>query len=113
MDLRAPLHDAYVNITAPWIVESSSSSNENNDNAHITLSSSYEKIISHHLCRMHVASQCMELGCESRFTGLVLYHRYVRHFYHLIVQKKQQQRKKKQKSQDAVDVDVLTISRII
>ena len=111
MDHRAPLHDAHVNSsTAPWIVESSSlsstsSSNQNNDNAHITLASSYEKIISHHLCRMHVASQSMELGCESRFTGLVLYHRYVRHFYHLIVQKKQQQRKKKQKSQDAVDVD--------
>ena len=106
MDLRAPLHDAHANSKAPWIVESSLSSisNENNDTQKIKLSSSYEKIISHHLCQMHVSSQSLELGCESRFTGLVLYHRYARRFYHSIVQKKQRQRKEKQKShQDYVD----------
>ena len=38
------------------------------------------------LLKMHIASQSMELGSESRFTGLVLFHRYVRHFNKILLQ---------------------------
>jgi len=33
---------------------------------------------------MYIASNVMELGSESRFTSLILFHRYVRHFYVLV-----------------------------
>jgi len=101
MDLRAPLHDAnnhvgdgnsdsqisHDNGTAPWVPTSSITPTKNSNDDH----GWYETIIYHHLCRMYVASQAMELGSESRFTGLILFHRYVRHFFCLVQQKRQQQ----------------------
>ena len=42
---------------------------------------------------MYTASQTMELGSESTFTGLVLFHRYVRQFYHLVANQKQHQQR--------------------
>lgn len=99
MDLRAPLHhvkdggDEKINSRskiqhnvegAPWVLSSSPSSSTVD-------SSSYERIIHQHLCRMYVASQAMELGSDSRFSGLVLFHRYVRRFYGLVQQQPQQQ----------------------
>lgn len=36
-----------------------------------------------------MSSEMMELGSESRFTGLVLFHRYVRRFYSLVREQKQ------------------------
>ena len=91
MDLRAPLHGecggdgasstSNSDISAPWW--------ENNMSASSAIDSRlYEKIIYCHLCRMYVASQAMELGTESRFTGLVLFHRYVRQFYRSVQEKK-------------------------
>lgn len=92
MDLRAPLHGecggrdgasptSNFDRSAPWW--------ENTSNASLAIDSRlYEKIIYCHLCRMYVASQAMELGTESRFTGLVLFHRYVRQFYRSVQEKK-------------------------
>ena len=41
----------------------------------------------------------MELGSESRFTALVLFHRYARRFYRLVVLPQQHQPKKQQHHQ--------------
>jgi hypothetical protein len=93
MDLRAPLHDEcsgdetsrkFNKGSAPWLV--------NDSNASSAIDSRlYEKIIYCHLCRMYVASEAMELGSESRFTGQVLFHRYVRQFYRSMQQKQHPQ----------------------
>ena len=64
---------------------------------HLTLSDNdgqvylieYEAITKHLLCRMFMSSQMMELGSESRFTSLIVFHRYVRHFYKLVNEQKQ------------------------
>jgi len=45
----------------------------------------YEIIIRRRLCKMHIASIVLELGSESRFTGIVLFHRYVREFCRHVV----------------------------
>ena len=107
MDIRAPLHDAHVDGAAQWALTSSNSSlsaaaatsTRKNNNL------SYEQIVSNLLYRMQIASQCMELGCESRFAGLILFHRYIRHFYHLVAQnsKQKNQQKQKQKQQNEND----------
>jgi len=65
MDLRAPL-DGGNFVTAP-----------------------YERIIHCQLCQMYIASQSMELGSESRFTSLVLFHRYAQRFFALVMQQQQ------------------------
>ena len=49
----------------------------------------YEAITKQLLVRMFISSQMMELGSESRFTGLIVFHRYVRHFYKLVNEQKQ------------------------
>lgn len=56
----------------------------------------YETNAKHFICRMFVACQMMELGSESRFTGLVLFHRYTRHFYRLVAEQKQHKQNDKQ-----------------
>mmetsp|Transcript_1056 Transcript_1056/g.2081 ORF Transcript_1056/g.2081 Transcript_1056/m.2081 type:complete len:401 (+) Transcript_1056:48-1250(+) len=67
--------------TAPWLLKSVTPSSCTFDTRQ------YERIIYHLLCRMYVASQSMELNSESRFTGLMLFHRYARRFYNCLVQK--------------------------
>ena len=99
MDLRAPLPDANDydcgggdgtssklnnDRSAPWWVNNSNASSSSLSAIDSRL---YEKIIYCHLCRMYVAAEAMELGTESRFTGLVLFHRYVRQFYRSVQQK--------------------------
>lgn len=81
MDLRAPL--------PPEHARGSGSSQ----------STQHDEITRHLLCRMFVSSQMMELGSESTFTGLILFHRYVRHFYCLV--EEQQQSEQKSQLQDA------------
>lgn len=107
MDLRAPLHDdtggdgtsskLFNNEgTAPWWVNNSSASSAIDPRL-------YEKIVCSHLCRMYVASEAMDLGIESRFTGLVLFHRYVRHLYRSVQRQRHQQNKHlKQTSREAM-----------
>jgi hypothetical protein len=53
----------------------------------------YDEIAKHLLCRMFMSSRMMELGSESTFTGLILFHRYVRHFYHLIEEQHRSEQK--------------------
>ena len=84
MDLRAPLPDAE---------RLSGKSNTN------TLK--HEGITKSLLCRMFVSSQMMGLGSESRFTGLILFHRYIRQFHHLMEVQKQGVGKQEQR-QDAI-----------
>ena len=45
----------------------------------------YEFILRRQLCKMHIASIVLELGSESRFTGIILFHRYIREFYRHVV----------------------------
>ncbi|KAL7464974.1 hypothetical protein ACHAXS_005306 [Conticribra weissflogii] len=45
----------------------------------------YKKLTRGLLCRIYIASNVMELGSESRFTSLILFHRYVRHFHVLVI----------------------------
>lgn len=70
MDLRAPLpapHDG---------VE--------NSNNQFEIAAPHEDIVRRNLCQMYAASRSMELGAESRFTGLVLFHRYARRFLRMV-----------------------------
>ena len=110
MDLRAPLPGGNSNAgpsnkdndqsTSPWVVSSSSSSS----NVQSPTSFNprlYERIIYHLLCRMYAASQAMELGSESTFTGQILFHRHVRQFYHLVAHKKHPQ---KHQSQEVMQI---------
>lgn len=75
MDLRAPLPPEHIGNECEDI----------NPPHHVK----YETTTRHLLCRMFISSQMMELGSEARFTGLALFHRYVRHFYRLMGQQKQ------------------------
>ena len=110
MDIRAPLNDHQR--AAPWALTSSNSSLSaaaaTSTRKHNNLCTSYEQIVSNLLFKMQIASQCMELGCESRFAGLILFHRYIRHFYHLVAQnnkKKNQQKQKQNENDESREVD--------
>ncbi|KAL7519312.1 hypothetical protein ACHAWX_004093 [Stephanocyclus meneghinianus] len=79
MDLRAPLPPQHV---ATNVV----------DNMPPSRHPQYELITRHLLSRMFMSSQLMELGSEARFTGLVLFHRYARHFYRLVEERWQKRK---------------------
>ncbi|KAL3796958.1 hypothetical protein HJC23_000711 [Cyclotella cryptica] len=78
MDLRAPLPPQHLKTNGVFDMSTSRRSE-------------HERTTRHLLSRMFISSQLMELGSEARFTGLVLFHRYVRHFYGLV----EEQRKKR------------------
>ncbi|KAL7548797.1 hypothetical protein ACHAWF_012052 [Thalassiosira exigua] len=98
MDLRAPLHDDLLGgVGAPPLIEKGTAPCAQRNGEKSTAIDG--RIIHHLLCRLYVASETMGLGSESRFTGLVLFHRYVRHFHHL-VQQRQQKRSQEQSTQE-------------
>lgn len=96
MDLRSPLLDVDddnakrdTHPSPPWRRQRQACSKTEytpstvtNEAIHPTL---YEIIIRRQLCKMHLASIVLELGSESRFTGITLFHRYVREFYRYVV----------------------------
>lgn len=96
MDLRAPLRGVHEYCegngkessgegTAPWAPPNGDAPSASDSGF------MYEGIMRHLLCRMCVASHVMELGSESRFTGMVLFHRYARRFYCLVRQNQRRQ----------------------
>ncbi|KAL7532849.1 hypothetical protein ACHAXR_006093 [Thalassiosira sp. AJA248-18] len=110
MDLRAPLHDVNDGGDGKSAAGLASSKKYNAEGIAPWVSPSimppsklldarlYEKILYNLLCRMYAASQTMELGSESRFTGLVLFHRYARHFYCMVQHQQRQQHSKEGQS---------------
>ena len=90
MDLRAPLHDDGMGATTPpWRRDDHDPDDGDDATPSAATSmidpSSYEAVIRRHLCGMHAASRALGLGSESRFTGIVLFHRYVRRFHRHVV----------------------------
>ena len=93
MDLRAPLPPEHCpnlsddsNIYGSRMGGSTASSSTSKSASKPELTPSkfrslYETLTHHLLCRMYIASYAMELGSDSRFTGIILFHRYARHFY--------------------------------
>ena len=98
MDIRAPLYDDHADNSSNTVVvqwaeistTSVSSLPTTHDGVKMNHNMSMKDIIRPILLKMHIASHSMELGSESRFTGLVLFHRYVRHFNKILLQEQQQ-----------------------
>ena len=92
MDIRAPLYDDHAdnssNTVVQWAEISTISKIPTNHNGKMMVS--IKDIIRPILLKMHISSHSMELASESRFTGLVLFHRYVRHFNQILLQEQQQ-----------------------
>lgn len=107
MDLRAPIpqeHRSSYDRSSDEGDRCNKSSKSTTETSVSTPTSSsfddtYETIVDHLVCRMYISSLVMELGSESRFTGLVLFHRYVRHFYGLMEQQRQKPQPQKQLDQ--------------
>ena len=59
----------------------------NDDNNTSSTRDFIEQSMKYLLCRIYLASQMMELGSESRFTSIILFHRYVCHFEKVMHQK--------------------------
>jgi len=102
LNLRAPLQNDIKAVAAAD--DGNSSLNEGSTATWASISSTgswcwYERTIYHHLCRMYAASRAMELWTESRFAGLALFHRYVRHFYPLLSQRHGQRKEKSSRGQ--------------
>ena len=95
MDVQAPLcDDDHTNNsssnTVQWAeISTISKIPTTNHDGKISMMSMKDVVIRPILLKMHIASHSMELGSESRFTGLVLFHRYVRHFNKLLLQEQQ------------------------
>ena len=92
MDVRAPLYDDHADNSSNTVVqwaEISTISKIPTTTHEGKMMISMKDVIRPILLKMHIASQSMELGSESRFTGLVLFHRYVRHFNKIVLQHEQ------------------------
>ncbi|KAL9185414.1 hypothetical protein ACHAXT_003191 [Thalassiosira profunda] len=99
MDLRAPLHG--VGGSGGAGTPGGASTHQSNGTASPggppsapAFDALFERLVYHDLCRMYAASRTMELGAEARFTGLVLFHRYVRRFCWMVHQKRRQSKSK-------------------
>jgi len=94
-DVRAPLYDDHPNKSSNTVLWAEISSSTTSVSLPTKLDGkimnhmSMKDIIRPILLKMHIASHSMELGSESRFTGLVLFHRYVRHFNKILLQEQQ------------------------
>ena len=96
MDIRAPLYDDHADnssntVVVQWAeISTISKIPTTHDGVKMNHIMTMKDIIRPILLKMHISSHSMELASESRFTGLVLFHRYVRHFNQILLQEQQQ-----------------------